>query len=90
MSTLIDIARYVPSLARSALARWSHLEPWELTADSAGIVPQLTPITLSFEKAGGDRRDLNVAAWGYAVSEGWLREDEDGNLFLTAKGYEQG
>jgi bifunctional UDP-N-acetylglucosamine pyrophosphorylase / glucosamine-1-phosphate N-acetyltransferase len=41
MSAVIDIARYIPSLPSSALARWSHLAPWELTANSAVIVRTL-------------------------------------------------
>jgi bifunctional N-acetylglucosamine-1-phosphate-uridyltransferase/glucosamine-1-phosphate-acetyltransferase GlmU-like protein len=38
---VIDISRYIPSLSRSALARWSHLDPRQITTDSAAIVRML-------------------------------------------------
>jgi hypothetical protein len=55
-------------------------------------LPALMPVTLAFERVGGNRSDLSVATWGYAVAQGWLREDDekDGALFLTGAGFKHG
>jgi len=81
----------IPTAEESATLLMTALVD-ELKLRPADALPQLMPITLAFERVGGDRRDLGVAAWGYAVSKGWLRQDDekDGALFLTADGYEQG
>jgi bifunctional N-acetylglucosamine-1-phosphate-uridyltransferase/glucosamine-1-phosphate-acetyltransferase GlmU-like protein len=38
MAAVVDIARFIASFRASALARWSGLAPWELTAQSLAIV----------------------------------------------------
>ena len=81
----------IPTAEESATILMTALvEELKLRPEDALL--QLTPITLSFEKVGGNRRDLGLATSGCAVSKGWLREEDekDGALFLTAAGYQRG
>lgn len=41
MSKVVEYPSYIASLTRSALARWNDLLPWELTAQSSGVVRAL-------------------------------------------------
>jgi hypothetical protein len=81
----IPTAEESATLLMAALVRELKLRP------ENALPPQMS-ITLAFERVSGNRSDLNVATWGYAVAQEWLRQDEekDGALFLTAKGFEQG
>jgi len=41
MAALVQISHYVKSFPESALARWSSLTPWELTAQSSTVVREM-------------------------------------------------
>lgn len=53
MTSAVDIASYVASIPSSALQPWSHLSPWEITANAAAAVRSLLDTT--------DLRDYVVA-----------------------------